>query len=260
MTAINPQEHPTAAGEAAEPPAIEIDAPQLHPAAEEPIADLPLSARIEALLISSDRPLTDARLGALLALAGRGVAGRVREAVEQLNADYEQTGRAFRIERLAGGWQVLTRPQFSPLLARLHQDRQQSRLSQAALESLAIIAYRQPIIRAEIEAIRGVSCGEVLRGLLERRLVKIVGRAEELGRPMLYGTTRQFLNVFGLSGLDDLPRIEGLETGKAPADEAGHEAGDEAAPAGEEVPSERPEAESADQSSDSASAEDRSPQ
>ncbi|MHC4947976.1 MAG: SMC-Scp complex subunit ScpB, partial [Planctomycetota bacterium] len=89
-------------------------------------------------------------------------------------------------------------------------DRQQAKLSQAALETLAIVAYRQPILRAEIEAIRGVACGEVLRGLLDRRLVRVAGRAEELGRPMLYGTTSRFLKVFGLGGLADLPEVEGL--------------------------------------------------
>lgn len=114
----------------------------------------------------------------------------------------------FRARRLAGGWQFLTEPALGPLLGRMQKDRAQSRLSPAAMETLSIIAYRQPVIRAEIEAIRGVSCGEVLRGLMERRLVKIVGRAEELGRPMLYGTTREFLKAFGLSSLDDLPEVE----------------------------------------------------
>jgi segregation and condensation protein B len=112
---------------------------------------------------------------------------------------------------LAGGWQLLTIQQFAPLLARLHTDRQQTRLSQAALETLSIVAYRQPIMRAEIEAIRGVACGEVLRSLMERRLIKITGRAEELGRPMLYGTTNEFLKVFGLSSVDDLPDVQGLK-------------------------------------------------
>ena len=129
---------------------------------------------------------------------------------------------------MAGGVQVLTVAEFGPLLARLHADRQSSRLSPAALETLSIIAYRQPIMRAELEAIRGVACGEVLRSLLERRLVKVVGRAEELGRPMLYGTTREFLKVFGLASLDDLPAVAGLERKpsvelkkmKAAADEA----------------------------------------
>jgi len=197
------------------------------PGGNEPCPDLPLARRVEALLIGSDRPLSEARLGALLGLPGKGVAKRVQEAIAQLNAAYETTGRSFGIERLAGGWQVLTRPELGELLARLHEERQQSRLSQAALETLAIVAYRQPIIRAEIEAVRGVSSGEVLRGLLERRLVKIVGRAEEIGRPMLYGTTREFLKVFGLSSLDDLPEVEGLGDRKtapaAPSDATGPE-------------------------------------
>ena len=122
-----------------------------------------------------------------------------------------------KTERLAGGWQLLTTPQYGPVLHRLHTDRQSSRLSQPALESLAIICYRQPIMRAEIEAIRGVASGEVLRGLLERRLVKIVGRAEVLGRPMLYGTTKEFLKVFGLASLDDLPAVKGLAPDDSPA-------------------------------------------
>jgi segregation and condensation protein B len=195
----------------------------------EPGDERPLPARIEALLIATDRPLTDARLTELLGIGGRrggkseakseaksedGPGKRIREAINELNETYDGTGRAFRIERLAGGWQVLTRPEYGELLALLHRDRQQHRLSQAALETLAIIAYRQPVLRAEVEAIRGVACGEVLRGLLERRLVKIVGRAEELGRPMLYGTTKQFLTVFGLSGLTDLPEVEGLDRGR----------------------------------------------
>ena len=242
MTATDPQERPMVAGEAADPPVIETDVPGPRPSGAEPMAEVALPARIEALLISSDRPLTDARLGALLGLSGTGVARRVREALEQLNDQYEQTGRAFRIEAVAGGWQILTQAPFGPLLTRLHQDRQQSRLSQAALETLAIIAYRQPIIRAEIEAIRGVSCGEVLRGLLERRLVKIVGRAEELGRPMLYGTTREFLKVFGLAGLDDLPEIEGITSEADRSDPFANDAGVQMAVApdeeesGEEVP------------------------
>jgi segregation and condensation protein B len=130
--------------------------------------------------------------------------------VESLNASYESEGRVFRIVTLADGWQILTQPNVAPVLAKLLAAKQQSRLTQAAMETLAIIAYRQPVLRAEIEAIRGVACGEVLRGLLERRLVRISGRAEELGRPMLYGTTREFLRIFGLGGIDDLPEVDGL--------------------------------------------------
>lgn len=181
-----------------------------NPPGDEPCADQPLDTRIEALLLSSDRPLTEARMGELLGIGGAGTTMTLREAIDELNRHYKKSSRSFRIEKLAGGWQMLTLSQFGPLLARLHADRQTSKLSHAALETLSIIAYRQPIIRAEIEAIRGVACGEVLRGLLERRLIKIVGRAEELGRPMLYGTTGEFLKVFGLARIEDLPDVEGL--------------------------------------------------
>lgn len=136
--------------------------------------------------------------------------GRLAESVAKLNAEYETTGRAFRIESLASGYQVLTLPAFGPLLGRLRGERQQSKLSQAALETLAIIAYRQPILRADLESIRGVACGEVLKSLMDRRLVRIVGRAEEVGRPMLYGTTREFLRVFGLASATDLPQAKEL--------------------------------------------------
>lgn len=200
-----------------EPVAMEIepkDQPMREPhqdlAAGEVCADVPLATRVEALLIATDRPLTEARLAEVLGLTGKGSSKAVLAAIEELNTVYDKTGRSFRAERLAGGWQVLTRPDLGAVLHRLHTERQQSRLSQPALETLAIIAYRQPIMRAEIEAIRGVAAGEVLRGLLERRLVKIVGRAEELGRPMLYGTTKEFLKVFGLASLDDLPQVKGL--------------------------------------------------
>ena len=135
---------------------------------------------------------------------------QVRGAIGRLNAGYEETARAFRIVQVAGGHQVMTQPEHGDVLARLRGDRQMSRLTPAALETLAIIAYRQPVLRADLEAIRGVACGEVLRGLLERRLVRIVGRAEELGRPMLYGTTKEFLQIFGLGSLKDLPKSEDL--------------------------------------------------
>ena len=134
----------------------------------------------------------------------------VREAVDTLNQQYAATNRAFRVESVAGGRQMLTIAAFGPVLARIKGQRAQTRLSQAALETLAIIAYRQPMLRAQLEAIRGVACGEVLRSLMERRLVKIVGRAEEVGRPMLYGTTPEFLRVFGIATLSDLPQAKDL--------------------------------------------------
>lgn len=178
---------------------------------DEVLADLPLDDRIEALLLSSGRPLSEPRLASLLGLPARGAAQAIRRGVDRLNEHYRATGRSFSVEKVAGGLQVMTRPEFGPLMDRLHADRQQAKLSPAALETLSIVAYRQPVLRAEIEAVRGVASGEVLRGLMERRLVRITGRSEVLGRPMLYGTTPQFLKVFGLGSIDDLPEVEGLE-------------------------------------------------
>lgn len=174
-----------------------------------PCADLPLEQRIEALLMVADRPMTDARVAEVLSVQDpKGT--KVREAVDALNARYAADGRTFRIERLAGGNQVMTLPAFGPVVARLRGVREQGRLTQAALETLAIIAYRQPILRADLESIRGVACGEVLRSLMDRRLVKIVGRADEVGRPMLYGTTSEFLRQFGIGKLDELPNAKDL--------------------------------------------------
>ena len=184
-----------------------------------------LTSRIEAILMTADRPIGERKLASILGLlAGdsadadeedtsndsSGPTHKVRTGIEELNAAYESSERSFRIERVAGGLQMLTLPRFAEDIARLKGVRNQSRLSQAALETLAIIAYRQPILRADLESIRGVACGEVLRGLLERRLVRIAGRAEELGRPMLYGTTKEFLEIFGLATLDDLPQAKEL--------------------------------------------------
>lgn len=172
-----------------------------------------LALRVEALLMTTDKPLTAAKAAELLTQSGgEKVSGKaVAEAVASLNAVYEQSGRSFRIESLAGGWQVMTLPRFKDVMAALHRSKQDTRLSPAALETLAIIAYKQPILRAQVESIRGVASGEVIRSLMERHLVKIVGRAEEVGRPMLYGTTKAFLELFGLSSLKDLPKADELK-------------------------------------------------
>ncbi len=162
---------------------------------------------IEALLFASDAPLPPRRLAEL---AGADSVRDVRACVETLNDRYGQAGMTFRIEELAGGYQMLSLPAFGPWLAKLDRDRGQSRISDAAMETLSIIAYRQPIIRADVEAVRGVACGEVLNRLREMGLVKIVGRAEVVGRPLLYGTTKKFLDVFGLGRLEDLPPMEAL--------------------------------------------------
>jgi segregation and condensation protein B len=161
---------------------------------------------IEALLFAADKPLTDGRLAELLSLPEEVPATPFLDAaVRRINRSLDLTGRSMRIRRLAGGWRVMVESRFGALIEAMKGQRTSSRLSPAALETLSVVAYRQPITRAHVEAIRGVACGEVLRGLLERRLVRIAGRAEEVGRPMLYGTTREFLLAFGLGSLSDLP-------------------------------------------------------
>ncbi|MGQ9648906.1 MAG: SMC-Scp complex subunit ScpB [Phycisphaerae bacterium] len=164
---------------------------------------------IEAILFATDAPLTLARIVSIL---GVGSARDVRKHINALNKRYDEQGSAFRIEMIAGGYQMLTRAEYNTWLRRLRQNKQDSRLSQAAMETLAVIAYKPPVVRAEIEAIRGVQSGEMLNRLRELGLVKIVGRAEDVGRPMLYGTTKRFLEVFGLSSLEDLPAVEELKT------------------------------------------------
>ena len=166
------------------------------------------ASMVEAVLFSSDAPLTAGKIADVTTLTTTAV----RKSIDELNSRYDELKTSFCIKPLAGGFQMQTRPEFDAVLARLLADRKDSKLSQAAMETLAIIAYRQPILRANVEAIRGVACGEVLRGLMEKQLVKIVGRAEILGRPMLYGTTRKFLELFGLSSLDDLPNSEDLRS------------------------------------------------
>lgn len=129
----------------------------------------------------------------------------IARAVEALNSEYQASGRSFRIEQVSGGYRMMTLPQFRSVIATLQGLGAGSKLSRAAIDTLAIIAYRQPITRAQLEAIRGVACGEVLKSLTDRRLVTISGRSEELGRPLLYSTSKGFLDAFGLSSLKDLP-------------------------------------------------------
>lgn len=199
---------------AAEAPPVQLPAQTTEAPAEAEI-ELPaaeLAALVEAALMATDRPLPAPRLGEVVAPPGKKVGAKaLGKAVAQLNTDYEQTGRSFRIEQLAGGWQIMTLPKYAAVAAALNRTKAQTRLSPAAMETLAIIAYKQPVLKAAIEAIRGVASGEVIRSLMERKLVKIVGRAEELGRPMLYGTTKSFLELFGLGSLKDLPKAEELK-------------------------------------------------
>ena len=162
-------------------------------------------AAVEALLFATHHPLTAGRIADVMGLP---TPGGVRAAVAALNDAYDQTGRSFRIEQVAGGYQMLTLPRFGDLLAKLHARDADAKLTKAAQETLATVAYKQPVLRAEVESIRGVGCGETIRSLMEKRLVKISGRAELPGRPILYGTTRRFLETFGLNSLKDLPKAE----------------------------------------------------
>ena len=170
-------------------------------------ADLPMV--IEALLFAATSPLS---LQKIIDCLDRRFDGRsVRSVVEDLKARYESERRAFAIEEIAGGFQIFTRPDFYPWVRKMLRKRTDIRLSRAALETLAIVAYKQPAIRADIEDIRGVAVGPILRNLMDMNLVRIVGRSEQLGRPMLYGTTRFFLQHFGLKNLKDLPDVRELE-------------------------------------------------
>jgi segregation and condensation protein B len=187
------------------------DAAQTAAEADEPVMDVDLPL-VEALLLSTHHPLTAGRLAELMELPGTKA---IRKAIKSLNEQYEQSDRSFRIEQVAGGYQILTLPKFGEHLKRLHQKEIDSKLTKAALETLAIIAYKQPILRADLEAIRGVACGETIRSLMEKHLVKIAGRAEIPGRPILYGTTKRFLELFGLNSLKDLPASESLPVPKA---------------------------------------------
>ncbi len=202
--------------EAAEQTEVSAELPAFMKAPDEtPCADQSIESRVEAVLLSMSRPLSESKLVDMLGLGSVNAKDKmpvtmVKQAIDHLNTEYAQSGRSFRIERLAGGWQLLTLSKFGPLLTRVHGAKLQGRLTPAALDTLAIIAYRQPTLRSELEAVRGVACGDVLRGLMERRLVRITGRAEELGRPMLYGTTSEFLRVFGISRIEDLPQAREL--------------------------------------------------
>ncbi|HZZ41819.1 MAG TPA: SMC-Scp complex subunit ScpB [Tepidisphaeraceae bacterium] len=174
---------------------------------EEAATDVQVNLGVmEALLFSAHHPLTAGRLAELLELDSTKY---VRRGIKELNQSYEETGRSFRVEQVAGGYQLLTLPEFGEILQKMHQREADTKLTKSALETLAIIAYKQPILRADIEAIRGVACGETIRSLMEKHLVKIGGRAELPGRPILYGSTKRFLELFGLNSLKDLPQQEG---------------------------------------------------
>jgi segregation and condensation protein B len=173
----------------------------------------PLAQLIEAALFSAARPLTVEELQTLepdISLAD------VRQALEQLREWYDFNQHGVEVVELAGGYQIVSRPQFAAALERAQFAIRTPKITGAAMETLAVIAYRQPVGRAEIEEIRGVSAAGVLRTLQERGLIEVVGRGEELGRPLLYGTTSLFLETLGLRDLTDLPRAEELNIALQP--------------------------------------------
>ena len=167
-----------------------------------------LKGILEALLFVAHDPLTLEKLTALL---GEHPKSAVKKAVKDLQADYDQEGRGLRIAEVAGGFVMVTQPDCRPWIQRLRKPKSNSKLSKSALETLAIISYKQPIIRADIEKIRGVETAGVLRTLLDQKLVRIVGRQDMPGRPILYGTSKQFLQRFGLKDLRDLPPLKEIE-------------------------------------------------
>jgi segregation and condensation protein B len=161
---------------------------------------------VEALLFASDSPLEADRIREVLDLAD---AGEARALVQALRERYDTADGALTVVEVAGGFRMVTRPEIAPWLLRLAKTRTKARLSRPALETLAIVAYRQPVSRPEVDALRGVNSDAVLENLLERRLVRIAGRKDAPGRPFLYETTREFLIAFGLRDVGDLPKVEG---------------------------------------------------
>jgi segregation and condensation protein B len=167
---------------------------------------------LEAVLFASDVPLSSEQMGVAAPDAS---SEEIASALDDLRREYRDQSRAWRLEEVAGGWQLLTDPDLYPYVERFLEGRRKARLSRAALESLAVIAYRQPVTRGQLEEMRGVDCGGVIHTLLERDLVTVCGRSEAIGRPLLYGTTERFLAHFGLPSLGCLPRLEEMENLRA---------------------------------------------
>ena len=177
------------------------------PEAEEEVQPLSveeLERAIEAVLFATAEPLTVRQLAELFEVSVHDI----REAIENLRTELEDGGRSFRLQEVAGGLQLLTQSEYHPWISRLLRKRREQRLSSAALETLAVIAYKQPMSKATLEDIRGVGCAPILKTLMDRGLIKIVGREETLGRPLLYGSTDLFLESFGLASLKSLPQPE----------------------------------------------------
>jgi len=186
-------------------PGLKEDRTQPAPGSEGgELSEKELTGIVEALLFATPSPLSPSRINDLTGIGGT---KKTESLLQGLKEKYEEENRPCFLQEVAGGYQLRTRPQFDPWVSKLRSKQQQDTLSRAALETLSIIAYRQPITRAQIEDIRGVQSGYILRSLIEKSLVKVTGRSDELGRPLLYATTKKFLEVFGLASLKDLPAL-----------------------------------------------------
>lgn len=213
----------------------------------------PLHRIIEAVLFASQKPVSAKELSSILKGAAEASkenpdltafakikAAQIQEAIQKLEQEYEETGRSFEVRESAAGWQLVTRASFAPWLRQLFPENRQARLSAPAMETLAIIAYRQPITRADMEAVRGVAVDGVLQTLLDRNLVRIAGRSEIAGRPLLYETTQFFMDHFGLKNLDDLPNASELRRVALPKAALAEETPEPAPPAVEEKSPDEP--------------------
>lgn len=172
------------------------------------MSDNNIKAVIEALLFASERPLTLERIKDVL---DNLETTEIRKILEELREEYEKSNRGIRIIEIAGGFQMITSPLLAPFLKKLYKERRVERQSRPALETLAIIAYKQPVTRLEIESIRNVNVDGVIKTLLDKGLIRIAGRKNAPGRPYVFATTRQFLEYFGLKSLEELPRIENFQ-------------------------------------------------
>ncbi|MBE2205596.1 MAG: SMC-Scp complex subunit ScpB [Chthoniobacterales bacterium] len=221
-------------------------------------AETSLPRIIEAILFASQKPVSFKELAAVF----KGAADSAKEnprivcharlkpedvavAIQQLEAEYAETGRSFEVRESAAGWQLVTRADFAPWLRQLFPENRSAKLSAPALETLAIIAYRQPITRADLEAVRGVAVDGVMQTLLDRGLIRIAGRAEVPGRPLLYDTTQYFMEHFGLKTLDELPNADELRRVALPTATPPPEEKPPELPLGDETVSDNPESEQA---------------
>lgn len=186
-------------------PVQEMSEENAAPVAETLLETEDLKKIIETLLFITDRPVKPTRIADVVETAD---ARRVREIIHELQAEYVRDSRAVQIVEIGGGFQMATKPEYGRWVRRLYNEKMTTKLSNAALETLAIIAYKQPITRAEMESIRGVDVAGPLERLLERALVRVVGKKDTIGRPMVYGTTDEFLRLFGLNKISELPDLQ----------------------------------------------------